>query len=149
MRDYIYTQIENLQSLINQKELNNSIEKTLLKIRSEGCALVYGAGESVHTSHQIYRQSCQISVKTSNREDIKTILWDIFHELGHHLDKDQLGIENINNKKEEIRREKTAWINADKEFLSYPELMEFKESYLKFRLKCLTSYEIDEYVGNL
>lgn len=76
----------------------------------------------------------RISVKRGNDHGIN-ILWDLLHEFGHLLDL------KPNNNDPGIKREISAWNNAEKFIKSYPELKLKYDSFLMRRNECLKTYQ--------
>ncbi|TFZ62979.1 hypothetical protein E4631_23925 [Hymenobacter sp. UV11] len=73
--------------------------------------------------------------------NVKEILFDIMHEMGHGLDENRLELKDKCNLEVRYARELRAWKIADKEFATHPELKADKLEYNRYKHECLKDYE--------
>ncbi|RZK45326.1 MAG: hypothetical protein EOO61_00235 [Hymenobacter sp.] len=73
--------------------------------------------------------------------NVKEILFDIMHEMGHGLDEIKLSLEDRYNLEVRKARELRAWEIADKEFATYLELQADESEYNRYKNECLKKYE--------
>jgi hypothetical protein len=131
--------IDKTKELINLPEYNEVIENIVKRIFDEGCDMMHYDQE--RSMHQVTIHDCMIllSTKTKNKLDI---LWELIHELGHHLDMDR-NIEEDSSKMSVLRKaEIRAWKQADKVFDECPEVQHLKNLYTNYKVRSLKSYDL-------
>ena len=137
---HIQRKVEEFKLIIDLPEFNPIFEKLVPEIYRNGCEVLLGKVKP--NMHKITGNICSIILNVDETKDKKNIIWNMFHEYGHHQDKHKLSKEDTNDEK---RREKTAWKFADEIFIMYPELKKHTIAYRKFRNECLRSYGIDDF----
>lgn len=140
--------IVEIKNLIGIKELNHIIEEAIQNIYNSDCFIMI-SGQLERSKHNTTPHDCYIVLGTNEQRDRLHLLWDLFHEFGHHLDENKLTEADKFNSEKRLIREKTAWQYADEIFLRYPELEKYESNYLEYRSSCLSSYEILDYQGLL
>lgn len=75
----------------------------------------------------------RISVKNGKKRELK-VLWDILHEYGHLID----GRPSKNEVN--IKREKSAWLNAEIYIKNHSILMDNYKGFIKYKDECLSTY---------
>jgi Zn-dependent peptidase ImmA (M78 family) len=147
MSEWMRLKTAELKFYLQRPEYNNIIDNTIRELFESGCILLIG--QSKPSLYKAEEKQGVILINVNEEKDRLHILWDLFHEYGHHFDKFKLNKNDLENSEEIKRREKTAWLFADEIFLKYPELKSEIKNYLEFRANCLASYSITDYLGKV
>lgn len=90
---------------------------------------------------------CYIDIKTlPSSGNLKELVYDLMHELGHWLVPIKLGPGDEKDDALVLGRELRAWKLADTEFYAQPELDADRAEYEAYKRECLRSYEDEHYV---
>lgn len=141
----VHQKSKDWQQIINLPEYNSVIEKIISRLVEEGVIL-----ELWKNSQVSKYQRTPVSNKFIYRILVKQIcvnkkemIYDILHEFGHFLDKEIISREELEtNNLKRLKREITAWLFADEEFLKISELKKDFEEYEEYKWLCLKSYGI-------
>ncbi|WMJ74370.1 hypothetical protein RCC89_14520 [Cytophagaceae bacterium ABcell3] len=139
---FSYQYIENIsnevKSCIDMPELNYIIDSVIYITFSEGCDIMLCTSKPSE-----YRRGngyCFICLDARKEEKL-WLLWDLLHELGHHLDPMKISKEEQKDEVKVYRRENEAWKLADRTFQRYGSLAKYSDSYQNYKKKCLSSYD--------
>jgi len=133
--------------IINLPEFNSIIENLISRLVEKGITLMLWKNSKI-SKHQRAPIGDKFVYCICVKEiciNKKEIIYDILHELGHALDKEIVSNEELkNNSLKCQKREITAWLLADEEFLKISELQEYFEEYEEYKWLCLKSYGISK-----
>lgn len=142
-QEKIDLKIKECQFYISHPDFFPILEDFIPKLYLNGCNLGFDfsnprckASRHVDTPNS----GCIIWLYNTPHKEQSEILWDLFHEFGHHQDQIKISKKDLEDIEKVKTREIRAWEYANKTFEGYSELQKYRSQYEKYKEKCLASY---------
>jgi|GEM_PF-6318533 len=139
------------KEIINIPDFDTILEKVIYLLIINGVRTIEpieGSDVSIHERNAVTTNGreeimYEIFINKERRKNKVEIIFDMLHEFGHSLDKEEYSEAELEaNSLKCQKREIIAWLNAESEFLKIPELKNYSEDFEKYKWKCLESYGI-------
>jgi len=126
------TIVDEIISQTNLDVYNDILLKIVNEIENRGFRLSCRS-DSMQSVIEWDSYLIRISVKNGKKRDLK-VLWDILHEYGHLIDG------RPSKKEANIKREKSAWLNAEVYIKNHSILMDNYQEFIRYKDECLRTY---------
>ena len=122
----------------NLGEFENTLERIIQMIHDSECSIfccdTCENSSIVQAINGSFKSHIKIGFKKVKEKPIH-IIWDIFHEFGHHLSG------KPNGKERTVERESQAWDLGFEQLKQFPELLEHLEDFKDYSENCLRTYK--------